>query len=206
MALTPEQIKELKTQLFEQVKHLPADKKLQAEAQISALTEQQLEAMLAQEQKKSETPSKGIFRQIIDKDIPSRTIDESKDAIAVLDIRPISEGNSIIIPKRAVSDIKYLPNSILSFAKKVGKRISRKLKSKGAEIQTEFKFGELIINIIPVYDKSVNIMSPRESPEEKELDKIYSKLKVVKKQRVIKLKSALSQKTTPAMRLSRRIP
>ena len=77
MSLTPEQIAELKKQLIIQTQHLSPEQKQQALTQIENLSPEALESMIKQQQAQpqSQQPQKGIFRAIIDKDIPSKIID-----------------------------------------------------------------------------------------------------------------------------------
>jgi len=49
MVLTEEQVKELKRQLSEQIKHLPPDQKTAAEQQINGMSPDALESMLKQQ-------------------------------------------------------------------------------------------------------------------------------------------------------------
>ena len=140
---------------------------------------------------------------IVDKEIDSKIIDENKEAIAVLDIKPISKGHSIIIPKKPVKDAKSLPSSSFSLAKKISKKISSKLKSSSCEIQTENKFGEEIINVIPIYNSPLNLNSPRRDSPKEELEKLYIILRIVKKPKVIKQNKP---KFDNIIHLPRRIP
>lgn len=206
MALTPEQVKELKDQLREQVKSLPEQQKQAALAQIESMSSEALETMIKQ-QKASSKNQKGVFRMIIDKEMPSREIEETKEALAVLDIRPISKGHTIIIPKKVTGDAKNIPTSCFALAKKISKRLEQKLKAKSAEIQTEFKFGEIIINVIPIYKESLNLNSPRTNPEDKELDEVMKTLKVIKKQKIKRIKIEKKPETKAQIpALKRRIP
>jgi hypothetical protein len=179
MALTPEQVKDLKDQLSEQIKHLPEEKRRAAQEQINSLSVSALEEMLREQQAQDpKTTNKEIFRKIVDKEIPSKLIAENKEAIVVLEIRPISKGHSIVIQKKPALNSKELSPQTFSIARKLAKRISSKLKSNGIEIQTEFKFGEVIINLIPIYDKSLSLNSPRSNPDEIQLNELEKLLKV----------------------------
>lgn len=202
--LTSEQVAELKKQLTQQIQHLPEDRKAEAQEQIDALTEEDLEHMLQEQKSNSGKSPQAIFRSIVSGEIPAKKIEESKHAIAALDTKPISKGHTIIIPKKPVTNSKDLPSQIFNMAKKVSKRISKKLKAAGAEIQTEFKFGEIVLNIIPVYDKSLSLNSPRSDLEEKVADELHSLLKVVKKERKKVVKPQVVEKTL--IKLKRRIP
>ncbi len=177
MSLTKEQIQILKNQLREQIKNLPEEQKEEAEAQIEEMSDEAIEAML-ENQKSAQKP---IFRSIIAGEIPSKIIDENKFAIAVLDTRPISKGHSIIIPRKEVKEGKNIPGQAFTLAKKVAKRTTDKLKAKSIEIQTEFKFGEIIINLIPIYEKQLSLNSPRQEIPEPELTELAQLLKVLKR-------------------------
>ncbi|MEI6849777.1 MAG: HIT family protein [archaeon] len=209
MALTPEQIIDLKEQLKSQVENLSPEKKAQALAQIDALSPQALELMLKQQgsSPKEETPNKGVFRMIIDSDIKSVRVEEDKISLAVLDINPISRGHCIIIPKKAVKDAKQIPNSCFTLAKKIAKRIVKKLKAKSTEIQTDNKFGEVIINVIPSYTEPLNLNSPRGKSNNEELETIAEKLRPVIKKKVQKVKIEKQEiPVSQILKIKRRVP
>jgi histidine triad (HIT) family protein len=206
MALTQEQVKALKEQLVQQIQHLPESKKSLALQQIEALSPEALESMLKQQQR-SHGKEKSVFRMIVDREIPSALVDENASAIAVLDINPISRGHTIIIPRLAAKDAKDLPTQAFTLAKKLSKKIISKLKAKSAEIQTENKFGEVIINIIPIYDIPLNVNSERQKISKEEIEKIAGKLKPkkrVKKEKIIRKEEKLAK--TEALKLPRKIP
>lgn len=168
MSLTKDQISNLKKQLLEQVKKLPEDKRKEAEKQIDELSDEAIEEML-ENQKESNV---SIFREIIAGKIPSRKIDENSSAIAVLEIRPISKGHTIIIPKEKLINLDKIPDNISILVDKVSKDLSKKLKAKEVKIIPESKLGEAIINLIPIYDKDLNLESDRNNQTDSELDKI----------------------------------
>lgn len=197
MALTQEQIKELKEQLSEQIKNLPEEQKQEAQAQIDSMSSEALEAMLNQQQEQIK-----IFRKIVSKEIPSRILEENEDALAVLEIRPISKGHSLIISKSEIKDAKELSPKTIELSQELAKKIQAKLKPKSVEIQTENKFGEVIINIIPVYDEKLDIFSERTEPTKSELDKTHQEIiKEEKKEKPEKKK----EKPNP-IKLKRKIP
>ena len=208
MPLTPEQIQALKAQLLSQIENLPPEQKEDARAQIESLSPEALELMLKQQQGKAPKSAEGIFRLIVKGEIPSSKIDENASAIAVLEINPISKGHTIVIPKKASKSSKELPTQAFTLAKKISKKIILKLKAKSAEIQTETKLGEAIINVIPVYDKPLSLDSPRTKAEKVELEQLESKLKVKKKQKIekIKLEKKKSESSDQILKLPRRIP
>jgi histidine triad (HIT) family protein len=205
MPLTPEQVKTLKEQLLNQIQNLPEEQKEEAEAQIENLSPEALEIMLKQQQSKSGL-QEGIFRLIVNGDIPSKKIDENLEAIAVLEINPISKGHSIIIPKRAVSTIKDMPEKALALAKELSKRLIKKLKAKSAEIHTETKLGEAIINVIPIYDVPLNLNSPRKKASTNELEELEKKLRAKQKPKIEKIKIKKQMKASQILKIPRKIP
>jgi len=201
MALTQQQIKILKSQLLAQIESLPEDKKMEARRQIEALSPRALELMLKQQAKKRE----GVFRSIVKGEIPSTKIEENEDAIAVLEINPISNGHTIIIPKTPAISSKDLPESAFKLAKKLSEKLINKLKATSTEIQTEAKFGETILNVIPIYKEPLNINSSRKTTTKEELEEISRKLKEEKpKIELIKIKKEVP--SSQPLKLKRKIP
>jgi len=68
-----------------------------------------------------------IFTKIVNGEIPSYKIAETSDYYAFLDINPLAQGHTLVIPKQEVDyifDIEdELYKGLFSFAKKVGKAI-----------------------------------------------------------------------------------
>ena len=210
MALTPEQIKILKEQLKSQVQHLQEPQKEEALKQIESLSVGALETMLKQQQgsqAKKGKSNKSIFRMITDKEVPSVLVDENATSIAVLDINPISKGHILIIPRKEVKDAKSLPTQAFTLAKKLSNKIISKLKAATTEIQTENKFGETVINLIPVYENPLNINSPRQKAKNEELEEIASKLRTIKKPKIEKIKiETKPDSKSQILKLPRKIP
>ena len=198
MALTKEQISELKKQLHSQIKKLPENQRKESEEQIEQLSDEALEEML-ENQKQSQKP---IFREIIEGTIPSRKIDENTGAIAVLEIKPISKGHVIIVPKEKMLNIDKIPTEISLLIDEVSKNIVKKLKAKNIKVAPEIKFGEVVINIIPIYDKELSLESDRSSPSEEQLDHLASEL--TKKEEPVKKEE--KEEKLPPKKLPRRIP
>lgn len=199
MSLTKEQISELKKQLLDQIKKLPENQRKDAEKQIDNLSDETIEEML-KNQKESQV---NIFREIVAGKIPSKKIDENSSAVAVLEIRPISKGHSIIIPKEKLEKIDKIPENISILIDKISKNISEKLKAKEVKIIPESKLGEIIINLIPIYDKDLNLESERENSSNEDLDKIIEKLN--KKEEITEVKKE-EVKKEELKKFKRRIP
>ncbi len=180
MTLTQEQIKELKFQLSQQIQNLPADKKSAAQQQIDSLSPEALEYML-KEQTSSGKSKQSIFRLIISGEIPSTKIEENSSALAVLDINPISKGHTIVIPKKLSATSKEISPEAFILAQAIAERIEKKLNASSVEIQTEKKFGEYIIHIIPSYEEPLTLHSERKESSPEELEKIAEKIRPEKK-------------------------
>lgn len=180
MTLTQEQIKELKFQLSQQIQNLPADKKQAAQQQIDSLSPEALEYML-KEQNSSGKSKQSIFRMIISNEISSTKIEENSSALAVLDINPISKGHTLVIPKKISATSKEISPDAFILAQNIAERIEKKLNASSVEIQTEKKFGEYIIHIIPSYEEPLTLHSERKESSPEELEKIAEKIRPEKK-------------------------
>jgi len=170
MSLTKEQISHLKKQLLDQIKNLPIEQREEAESQIEEMSDESIELML-QNQKDSQIK---IFREIVSGKVPSKKIDESNEAIAVLDIKPISKGHTIIIPKDKIEDTEKIPKTILDFSETIANKLRKILNPKEIKIIKEIKFGEAIINLVPFYDNSS--LENKVDHSEDELDKVLSEI------------------------------
>ncbi len=68
-----------------------------------------------------------IFTRIIEREIPAHIVREDEEFLAFLDIRPIREGHTLVVPKTEIDDVFDLSNPLLSgllpFAQPVAKAI-----------------------------------------------------------------------------------
>ena len=68
-----------------------------------------------------------IFSQIIEREIPAHILREDDEFLAFLDVRPIREGHTLVIPKAEIPDVFDLPESLLGgllpFAKPIANAI-----------------------------------------------------------------------------------
>lgn len=203
MPLTQEEVKELKVQLMEQVQHLPPEQKKQAQAQIESMSSEALESLLKQQ---SPSNNKSIFRLIVDKEIDSIILAENQESIAVLDINPISEGHTLIIPKLPCNIAEKIPKSAFALAKEISNKIISNLKAKTTKIETDIQFGEAIIHLIPIYKEDLNKKSPRKKSDIKNLSQIKQSLETIKiENKVEKIKIEKLSKSA-ALKINRRIP
>jgi histidine triad (HIT) family protein len=218
--ISKEQAIQIKQQLIEQINNSNLENKQEILEYISRLNESELEEFLEKQgvtyktnQKSSETKIKSedslsqenscVFCLITKNKISSYKLDETKDAIAVLEINPFSKGHSLIIPVQHTTTEK-LPTPVLSLAKKIAKKIKTKLKPQEIKIETFSLKGHTGINVIPIYK---NIELKQKTASEEELKELQNKLKIKKRQTKPKTKLKIketSEKKLP--KLSFRIP
>jgi histidine triad (HIT) family protein len=70
-----------------------------------------------------------IFTRIVERELPAHILREDEDFLAFLDVRPIREGHTLVIPKAEVDDVFELPESLLAgllpFARPVAEAIKK---------------------------------------------------------------------------------
>ena len=115
--ITDEQAEEIKKQVISQIANFPSPQKEQAVQQIQAMNNEQLEQFLIQNKliksagnneedadsvnnltgnKTGELQQQCIFCTISEKKIPSFEIEENEEALAVLEINPVSKAHTLI--------------------------------------------------------------------------------------------------------------
>ncbi|MDP1622905.1 MAG: HIT family protein [Bacteroidales bacterium] len=70
-----------------------------------------------------------IFTRIVNKEIPCYKLAEDENFLAFLDINPLQEGHTLVIPKKEIDYIFDVENDLhaelWNFAKKIGKAIEK---------------------------------------------------------------------------------
>ena len=70
-----------------------------------------------------------IFTRIVEGEIPCYKIAEDENFLAFLDINPLQEGHTLVIPKKEINYIFDVENELhaglWNFAKKIGKAIEK---------------------------------------------------------------------------------
>jgi len=130
-----------------------------------------------------------IFCQIVNKEIPSKIIYENEHNIAFLDIFPIGEGHTIVIPKKHYSNIEVIPEKelieIIKTVKFLSKLLHDKLNFDGYNIlQNNFKAAGQVVqhfhfHIIPrnFNDSRFKLVIPRDKASDDDLNRIMNKIK-----------------------------
>jgi len=176
--LSDEQIIQIKKQLIQQIEStFPEDKKESAIQQIESMNAEQLEEFLKQNNlmKNSGEAQQCVFCSIVSGKIPSHQLGENQDAIAVLEINPVSSGHTIIIPREHISSSEQMPQEAVQLAKDIGTIIKSKLNPKDVLVKYSNAFGHEIINIIPVYENE-NLDSQRKKASPEELEELQNQL------------------------------
>ncbi|MDR0739924.1 MAG: HIT family protein [Mycoplasmataceae bacterium] len=129
-----------------------------------------------------------IFCKIVNKEIPAKIIAENKGAIAFLDVNPVSDGHTIIIPKKHFMNLsqcsdEYLAD-VINLTKIVSKNIQDSfLKPWGINyLSNEGNIaGQEImhfhIHVIPKYGKDEGFKIGIGNKYLGNIDKIYNELK-----------------------------
>jgi histidine triad (HIT) family protein len=208
--IPPEQIDNIKQQLLSQIENFPEDQRENAAQQIQSMNAEQLEQFLIQNKlvksdESSQTSPQCIFCSITSGQVPSYKIDENKDALAILEINPISKGHIMILPKEHIETSSKLPQTAFSLAKKIAKKLKSKFKSKDVLISSTNVMGHEALNVIPVYENET-IDSPRTKASEDELKELHKKLEKKIRKKVIKKIKTKKLNPKEKIWLPKRIP
>ena len=122
-----------------------------------------------------------IFCKIIAKEIPSKILYQNNNTIAFLDIFPISQGHTIVIPKKHYTNLETIPinelHEVMETVKIVSNLIYKNLNIDGYNIlQNNYKAAGQVINHFHIHiiprsraDGKFKLLIPREQAKEEEL-------------------------------------
>jgi histidine triad (HIT) family protein len=126
-----------------------------------------------------------IFCQIVRNEKPANIIYEDGRTIAFLDIRPISEGHTLVVPKKHYRDIHEIPDKEAAFlfkvAKKVATAVEKGVNADGISIfqNNGRAAGQVIfhihVHIVPRFEEKR--MSYRRNANSEELDNVAEKIR-----------------------------
>ena len=192
--LSEEQTAAVKTQLIQHIERsFPDERKQYAKEQVENMSPKELEDFLAKNNLIAGHDSGCVFCSIVSGDIPSYKIDETENALAVLEINPVSKGHALIIPKKHIDEDSKLQKEAGELAEKLSKKIKAKLKPKRIDMAESAAFGHRIINLLPVYNDET-LSSRRQPAKKEELEEIQELLKTTRKTEE-KTKSATPKKS-----------
>ncbi len=69
-----------------------------------------------------------IFCKIAKKQVPASIVYENEETIAFLDIKPLNEGHTLVIPKGHYEDIFDIPQELISYIHSVTKQVALAVK------------------------------------------------------------------------------
>ncbi len=103
-----------------------------------------------------------IFTKIIKGEIPSHKIAENETHIAFLDINPIAEGHTLVVPKKEIDYLFDLPDELLRetmlFAKKIAAALDRSLSPIRTGVIVEgLEVPHAHIHLVPIYKEGQNV-------------------------------------------------
>lgn len=123
-----------------------------------------------------------IFTKIIQGEIPSYKIAEDENYYAFLDINPLVEGHTLVVPKIANDYIFNLDDEMLAglmvFAKKVAKAIDKGIECKRVGIAViGLEVPHTHIHLIPLQNvETINFANPKLSLSKTEMIRIQEKI------------------------------
>jgi len=97
-----------------------------------------------------------VFSKIIKNEIPSYKIAEDENYFAFLDINPIAEGHTLVIPKKETDDIFDMDNEdfkgLFMFSKKIAKAIKKVIPCKKVGIAViGLEVAHAHIHLVPIH-------------------------------------------------------
>lgn len=101
-----------------------------------------------------------IFCKIINGEIPAKKIYEDDNFIAILDVNPLVDGHTLVIPKKHFEDITEIDDETFKeafkVAKKLGLMIVDKLQTTGITYQINYGYtlvNHFHIHLLPDFEK-----------------------------------------------------
>jgi histidine triad (HIT) family protein len=124
-----------------------------------------------------------IFSKIINREIPAFIVAEDDFFLAFLDINPLAEGHTLVVPKEEVDYIFDLPDNVLSglflFAKKVALGIESVVKCERIGVTViGLEVPHAHIHLIPINGISdMDFRNPKKNITKEEMGAIAIKVK-----------------------------
>ena len=210
MAIPKDQIKKLKEQLLTQLDSTNLPNKEEIKTSVEAMDAEELEEFLIQNnlipdpnQPSQTGQPKCVFCSIVFGEIPSTKIAENEKAIAILEINPISQGHTIIIPKEHIEKPEDIPQEVHDLANEVSEKLKSTFNPKNIILENTNILGHEAINILPVYTTE-NFTSPKKQATPEELAEIKNQLEQKPKEEIKEEPQIEINETNT--RLPRRIP
>lgn len=123
-----------------------------------------------------------IFSRIIAGEIPCHKVAENEHCIAFLDINPLKEGHTLVVPKKEVDDLFDLDdttyNHLLSFSKQVAVAIKKAVACKRVSVAVlGFEVPHAHIHLIPInHEHEASFKNPKLKLSKEEFEKMAAKI------------------------------
>lgn len=173
--LSDEEISDIKKKLISHIEtNFPPEQAESAIAQIEEMNAEELESFLKKNKIIAEEEGGGncIFCSIASGKINSCVLMENENAIAVLDINPISKGQTLVVQKEHSEELQKEAKQL---AEKVSEKIKKKLKPKKVEFAESKLFGHATISVLPVYTGE-NFSSEKNHATIEELEEVKKEI------------------------------
>ncbi len=159
MPITTEEASKIKEHLLIQLDNFPEDKRAQVSEQINSMTDEQIEAFVKQNNL-NHLGGQCIFCSIVAAKTPSYKIGEDSNAIAILELNPLSKGHSLIIPKEHLDKV---PDSVDLLAQEISRKLKKKFNPNEIKINELKIMDHALLEVIPIYG---NETEKRQASEE----------------------------------------
>lgn len=131
-----------------------------------------------------------IFCKIVEKQIPAKIIAENEGAVAFLDIQPMSDGHTVVIPKKHVMNLSQADKKTLHDVMDLVQEVSLTIQDSSLKpwgfnyLSNEGSIaGQVVmhfhIHVIPKYGKAEGFKIGMGNKFLGDIDKIYGELKKV---------------------------
>jgi len=123
-----------------------------------------------------------LFSKIITGEIPSYKIAESEKFYAFLDVFPLREGHTLVVPKTEVDNLFDLGDEYLSellvFAKPIAKAIEKAFRCNRCGISViGLEVPHAHVHLIPINSSNdLNFMQPKPKADDEDLKKVQEKI------------------------------
>lgn len=109
----------------------------------------------------------GIFSKIIAGEIPSYKVAENEYCFAFLDINPLTEGHTLVVPKKETDQLYELDDEtyieLMKFTKQVASALKKSISCKRiSSVVLGFEVPHAHVHLIPAYSEAdVNFSHPK---------------------------------------------
>lgn len=124
-----------------------------------------------------------IFSKIVAGELPAHKVAEDDNYLAFLDISPLKEGHTLVIPKKPTDYIFDIEDEayqgLWSFAKKVSHAIGKAIPCKRVGVAViGLEVAHAHIHLIPINTVAdIDFSQPKLSPSSEELSQVAEKIK-----------------------------